>query len=170
VTDLGVRLGAGNSFAAFGDIRVAALELLPPQILAHTFRPSTLESGASGGSAGGDIHIDVLRTWVDDPFDANPPDDVTFDLYTILLHEAGHALGLAHSSSADSVMVSEYRGARRSLSADDIAGIRALYATPEPSSFWGVAMGIVWISLTRRRRSCGMLGCSEETLRCRDGA
>ncbi|MCL5746586.1 MAG: matrixin family metalloprotease, partial [Acidobacteria bacterium] len=48
------------------------------------------------------------------------------DLFTVALHEAGHALGLAHSDKPGSVMYPYYRQAA-GLTADDIAGIRALY-------------------------------------------
>lgn len=59
-----------------------------------------------------------------------------YDLHTVVLHELGHALGLQHSSAAGSVMVTELgRGQQmRVLSADDIAGIRALYGVATPTA------------------------------------
>ena len=45
------------------------------------------------------------------------------------LHEAGHALGLAHSSDPNAVMYAYYHVAS-GLTADDIAGIQALYGKP----------------------------------------
>jgi len=48
------------------------------------------------------------------------------DLFTVALHEAGHALGLAHVDNPASVMYPYYRlGAK--IAADDIAGIQSLY-------------------------------------------
>ncbi|MFC3125222.1 matrixin family metalloprotease [Pseudoroseomonas globiformis] len=47
-----------------------------------------------------------------------------------LLHEVGHTLGLAHSDSADDVMYSWIGIENRVFSADDVAGIQALYGGP----------------------------------------
>jgi MYXO-CTERM domain-containing protein len=55
---------------------------------------------------------------------------VANDLASIVTHEAGHVLGLAHSSHADSTMFSAYlpeRTSLRSLSEDDVDGICAAY-------------------------------------------
>jgi hypothetical protein len=53
-----------------------------------------------------------------------------YDLLSILTHEAGHFLGLAHSQDQDAVMRPTYMSGTSSLrvlSADDIAGICAIY-------------------------------------------
>jgi hypothetical protein len=55
---------------------------------------------------------------------------VTVDLESILTHEAGHFLGLAHSPVPASTMVVQYPPesiSLRSLDADDVAGICAVY-------------------------------------------
>jgi hypothetical protein len=59
------------------------------------------------------------------------------DWRTVILHELGHMAGLEHScpvpfgpctaAEADAVMYYQYRGVLRTLAADDIAGISALY-------------------------------------------
>ena len=56
--------------------------------------------------------------------------DVTFDLQSIITHEAGHFLGMAHSQIADATMIDKYPPASitlRTLDPDDSAGICAIY-------------------------------------------
>lgn len=53
-----------------------------------------------------------------------------FDLLSVITHEAGHFLGLAHATESSATMFASYRpgtSALRTLSADDIAGICAIY-------------------------------------------
>ena len=51
------------------------------------------------------------------------------DVFTVALHEAGHGLGLNHSTNPLAVMAPYYDGPVSDLRQDDIDGIRALYAT-----------------------------------------
>lgn len=56
--------------------------------------------------------------------------DVTFDLLSVVTHEAGHFLGLSHSDQREATMVGDYPPMSltlRDLSADDLAGICAIY-------------------------------------------
>lgn len=67
----------------------------------------------------------------------------TADARTVILHEAGHMAGLEHSCPApfgvcttdevNAVMYYQYRGVMRKLTADDIAGISALYPVGAPT-------------------------------------
>jgi hypothetical protein len=50
-----------------------------------------------------------------------------YDLATILTHEAGHFLGLAHSTDTDAVMYAFYHAGKTSLTPDDVSGICAVY-------------------------------------------
>lgn len=160
VTDGGVAPGAPESAGgAQGDIRIAAWEISTTGVLAHAFEPGNEAVFGAGGSIGGDIHLDVNRNWVDDPTDTTADSD--FDLFTVLLHELGHALGLGHSRVSGSVMQANYLGARRTLHADDIAGIRAIYgfdgsltSSPEPPGFvFAVAATCVWLGYRVVRRA-----------------
>ncbi len=53
-----------------------------------------------------------------------------YDLLSVLTHEVGHFLGLAHSNLSDATMFATYDSGStelRTLSADDVAGVCALY-------------------------------------------
>jgi len=80
-----------------------------------------------------DMLINKSTTWsVGDATPAN-----AFDLPSTVLHELGHALGLDHTTTTGAVMVATLAPGKRvrSLAADDVAGIRALYGTgPPPES------------------------------------
>ena len=159
VADGGASALTGDSEANgghLGDIRVAAYPYAndPPNVntLAHAYQPFTQALGGLGGTIGGDVHFDADRTWVDDPSDVM----AGFDFFTVALHELGHALGLGHSDVAGSVMEAVYAGTRRTLTADDIAGIQALYgapaAVPEPSAFLFGCVIVTFTLVTKRKK------------------
>ncbi|HVK64774.1 MAG TPA: matrixin family metalloprotease [Polyangium sp.] len=75
------------------------------------------------------IEVDATRRWSD--ADRVPAD--ALDLETVLLHELGHAAGLAHSGQTSAVMragLTPGHAARRALDPDDVAGMCATYAAP----------------------------------------
>jgi hypothetical protein len=87
------------------------------RVLAHTFYPAPPNMEPLAG----DMHLDADENW---------RIGLDTDLFTVALHEAGHALGLGHSDRPGSVMYPYYRFAG-GLTADDIAGVRALYGASE---------------------------------------
>ncbi len=87
-------------------------------VLAHTFYPAP----PNGESMAGDLHIDDEEPW-----------DGAIDLYSVVLHELGHALGLAHTGDPTAVMYPYYRQVTQ-LALDDILSIQQMYAAQDGSS------------------------------------
>jgi hypothetical protein len=85
----------------------------PGGVLAHTFYPAP----QNGEPVAGDMHFDADESW---------QVGSAMDVFSVALHEAGHALGLGHSSIPGAVMYPYYRFSS-GLTDDDIAGIRSLY-------------------------------------------
>lgn len=128
VTDQGLALGTPGRPQGddrFGDIRVVGEPLSADSEMAIA-SPFEFTSGTWAGD---------VRLATNVAFGINKAGSV--DLFTTMLHEAGHALGLDHSSDPASVMYEDYLGPRTGLSAGDIANIQALYGTRSPDGFEG---------------------------------
>lgn len=94
-------------------------------VLAHAWGPLDI-SGYEGN-----IHLDADETWVTSG-EVIGTTSATIDIQTVLLHELGHSLGLAHEDDLGSgltapVMQSLHWGELRTLHQDDINGIQSLY-------------------------------------------
>lgn len=91
------------------------------KVLAHTYYPAP----PNPEPIAGDLHFDDAEEWVAGP-------DLTVrsvDLYSVTLHELGHALGLGHSDVPGAVMYPYYRRAT-TLTTEDTQAILGLYAAP----------------------------------------
>jgi hypothetical protein len=132
-TNANIRIG-GHSFDG------------PGGTIAHGFFPPV-----NSTSAAGDIHFDSAENWVLSQVGPG------FDIFTVFVHELGHALGLEHSSVPNSLMNSSYSEAFRGLQADDIAGIQFIYGlpvtnnVPEPGMLALLGVALAGLSLRGRR-------------------
>jgi Matrixin len=121
-------VGAVQWDSRFGDIRVAAAAL----------SASLLGSGApfswSGTTLSGDVVFNSATSF------GIGLDPSRYDIFSLMLHEAGHVFGLDHSTATGSVMNETYRY-ETELSAGDIANLRALYGVRVADAFDAAVVG-----------------------------
>lgn len=115
-------LGAVQGDGRFGDVRVAAAPLSPGVVASGS--PFTW----AGTTYSGDVVFNSAM-----PFAVGNRSG-SYDVYSVALHEAGHSLGLEHSDTAGSVMHEGY-AYRTGLTAEDVAGLRALYGARDADAF-----------------------------------
>jgi len=130
VSDDGSSLGVPGFEQAdsrFGDVRIFAVPL-SSSVLAITTPPGDL-----AGTRTGDI---ILNS----NYNFGVGSLAQRDLYTVMLQEAGHALGIGNSPNSSSAMYEFYQGTRSGLSSEDIGNIQALYKTRPPRT-WEPATG-----------------------------
>jgi Matrixin len=87
---------------------------------------------STGEILGANIEINSHDfTVVTDLADASAPrpgTSLVVDLGTVLTHEAGHFLGLAHSADLGAVMYAHYKPGSTTLTPDDVSGICSVYS------------------------------------------
>ncbi len=79
--------------------------------------------------------------------DASVPNGY-YDLASILTHEAGHFLGLAHSAETSAVMYAHYHPGQNVLTPDDVGGICSIYPPDLTRNTAGGAIGSVLCNAT----------------------
>jgi hypothetical protein len=125
VTDSGLPFGTSGAVQGdgrFGDVRVGAGPLSTGEV-----------AGASpfswtGTTYSGDVQFGSGRPYRIGKYTG------TYDVFSIAAHEAGHSLGLDHSTAAGSVMNEAY-AYHTGLSASDVAAIQALYGVRAPDQY-----------------------------------
>ena len=133
VSDNGAPEGSGNyqqGDPGFGDIRIGGYNF-NNSTLAWTNMPPP----SNNFSIAGDIAFNTGQT-----FNIGQ----TFDVFTVAMHEFGHALGLDHSSTDPmNAMYPYYDAQKTGLTSDDIAGIENIYSGNQPRSYdWWQSNGI----------------------------
>ncbi|HXG12034.1 MAG TPA: matrixin family metalloprotease [Gemmataceae bacterium] len=124
VADSGADSGAGDyqqGDPTFGDIRIGGYNYGCPT-LAMAYMPPPVNNY----SIAGDFTFNTGQVW---------NLGTNYDVFTVAMHEFGHALGLGHSTSSSAAMYSSYNGVKNGLSSDDINGIRAIYGARPNDAF-----------------------------------
>ncbi len=119
VADNGTASGGGSYQQGdpnFGDIRIGGYHFGSSSALATAYSPPPINNY----SIAGDITFNTGQA-----FNIGS----TYDLFTVAVHEIGHATGLLHSSQTAAVEYSSYTGVKSTLHADDISGIRDIYSS-----------------------------------------
>jgi len=144
-------------------------------VYAHTWGPPDVSFDPAVASNAGNMHFDIGELWSLTGTNVRAT-SADIDLESIILHELGHALGLAHEDSMGSgigapIMQSFHNvdGTwARTLTQDDVDGIRQLYgcvdnpeftpceqepeSVPEPSTLGFLALSTIGVAILKRKK------------------
>ena len=118
--------GAPQGDPRFGDIRIGAYATGTNGEMAVASPYDYL-----GGTWSGDVKLNTSYQF------SIGGGNNTIDLYTAMLHEAAHSLGLDHSTNSSSAVYADYLGPRTGLGGDDVSRIQALYGARTPDQYEG---------------------------------
>lgn len=145
VADPGVGWQSPGAMAS--DIRIGgAVVDGPSNTLAYAFFPPS-----NGGAAAGDVIFDSQENWT--------IGNAGIDVFTVVAHEIGHAIGLGHTNVPGSLMNPFYAYTPTGPQADDIAGAQFIYGSPTlspvpiPASLPLLAAGFALIGFVGRRKT-----------------
>jgi hypothetical protein len=112
--------GQNQGDSQFGDIRLGESNRSTAGLAAVGYYPN------KSGTLPGDI---FLNSEISMQIGSYP------DLYSVLLHEVGHTIGLAHSDDSSSVMYYLITNVYSGLASDDVAGVQAIYGARKADSY-----------------------------------
>ncbi|MEQ8835345.1 MAG: matrixin family metalloprotease, partial [Lacipirellulaceae bacterium] len=123
--------GANSSAPTHGHIRIGAFAI-DGTVGGVGYAPPP-----NGGPLEGDVLLNLINTFFFDPGDEGDLIQIFNDFESLLMHEVGHALGLAHSDvcSVMSIDFDCFKFVNRELDADDLAGIQFLYGPALQADF-----------------------------------
>jgi hypothetical protein len=99
--------------ANFGDIRIGALNL--GTSLGIGLMPPSVNQDTTAG----DFFFNTTTAW---------KVGATYDIHTMAAHEAGHGIGVGHSTTSSAIMYATYNTVKSALASDDKSGGQALYS------------------------------------------
>jgi hypothetical protein len=132
VADNGAPLGTAGLAQGdprFGDIRIAERPLTP--IAGNLDLADTASSDQINGTWAGDLLFNSNYTLIPSASMGQ------YDLYSVVLHEAGHSFGLPDNPGDPNSVLYPLYAYHTGLSPEDIAAIQAMYGVRTPDAFQG---------------------------------